>query len=129
MIKRDFYLKRLIHNIFSGEIKVITGICRCGKSVLLFELFYDYLLGQGVREEQILKIELDQRGYYKYRNPIILCEYVESVVQKQKEEKVYRKILQQNSGEEQRRFMCFRFRLRNIIPMLAEMNERLLSII
>lgn len=66
MIKRDFYLKRLIHNIFSGEIKVITGICRCGKSVLLFELFYDYLLGQGVREEQILKIELDQRRYYKY---------------------------------------------------------------
>lgn len=89
MIKRDFYLKRLIHNIFSGEIKVITGIRRCGKSVLLFELFYDYLLGQGVREEQILKIELDQRRYYKYRNPIILCEYVESVVQKQKEEKFY----------------------------------------
>lgn len=89
MIKRDFYLNRLIHNMWNGEIKVITGIRRCGKSVLLFELFYDYLREQGVREEEIIKLELDQRRYYKYRNPITLCEYVESVVQNNRERKFY----------------------------------------
>jgi hypothetical protein len=80
MISRDFYLDRMIHKMWNGEIKVITGIRRCGKSVLLFELFYQHLLDSGVSEDQILKIELDQRRYYKYRNPIALCEYVESVV-------------------------------------------------
>lgn len=89
MIKRDFYLNRLVHNMWNGEIKVITGIRRCGKSVLLFELFYDYLREQGVREEEIIKLELDQRRYYKYRNPITLCEYVESVVQNNREKKFY----------------------------------------
>lgn len=89
MIKRDFYLNRLIHNMWNGEIKVITGIRRCGKSVLLFELFYDYLREQGVKEEEIIKIELDQRRYYKYRNPITLCEYVEAVVQNRQEKKFY----------------------------------------
>lgn len=77
MINRDSYLDKLIRNMWNGEIKVITGIRRCGKSVLLFELFYEYLLKQGITEEQIIKIELDQRRYYKYRNPITLCEYVE----------------------------------------------------
>ena len=60
MIKRDFYLNRLIHNMWNGEIKVITGIRRCGKSVLLFDLFYEYLLQQKkVKEEEIIKSELD----------------------------------------------------------------------
>lgn len=89
MIKRDFYLNRMIHNMWNGEIKVITGIRRCGKSVLLFELFYEYLLSQGVQEDHIIKIELDQRRYYKFRNPITLCEYVEALVAEKKEEKFY----------------------------------------
>lgn len=75
-----------MHN---GEIKVITGIRRCGKSVLLFELFRNYLLDQGVPEEQILTIELDQRKYYKFRNPITLCEYVESIVAADKGKQFY----------------------------------------
>ncbi|MCD8301023.1 MAG: AAA family ATPase, partial [Clostridiales bacterium] len=57
--------------MWNGEIKVITGIRRCGKSVLLFDLFYEYLLNQGISENHILKLELDQRKYYKYRNPIL----------------------------------------------------------
>ena len=89
MIKRDSYLQRLIHNMWNGEIKVITGIRRCGKSVLLFDLFYDYLISQEVPEENIIKIELDQRRYYKYRNPITLCEYIESIVNERKDEKFY----------------------------------------
>ena len=89
MIKRDFYLDRMIHNMWNGEIKVITGIRRCGKSVLLFELFYEYLLSQGILKDHIIKIELDQRRYYKFRNPITLCEYIEALVAERQEEKFY----------------------------------------
>lgn len=89
MIKRDFYLHRMIHHMWNGEVKVITGIRRCGKSVLLFDLFYEYLLSQGVQEDHIIKIELDQRRYYKFRNPIALCEYIEELVSGKKDEKFY----------------------------------------
>ncbi len=81
MLNRDLYINRLINTMWNGDIKVITGIRRCGKSTLLFELFYNYLKEQGVHEDHILKIELDQRKYYKLRNPITLCEYVESLIQ------------------------------------------------
>lgn len=89
MIKRDFYLEQIKNNMWNGEIKVITGIRRCGKSVLLFDLFYEYLLENGTDESQIIKIELDQRKYYKYRNPITLCEYIESIVNEDKNKKIY----------------------------------------
>ena len=75
--------------MWNGEVKVITGIRRCGKSVLLFDLFYEYLLSQEVQEDHIIKIELDQRRYYKFRNPITLCEYVEDLVSGKKDEKFY----------------------------------------
>jgi predicted AAA+ superfamily ATPase len=76
--------------MWNGDIKVITGIRRCGKSTLLFELFYDYLVNEkGVSEDQIIKIELDQRKYYKYRNPIALCEYVEEIISKDKNKSFY----------------------------------------
>lgn len=89
MIERSCYLDRLIHNMWNGEIKVVTGIRRCGKSVLLFELFSAYLLQQGVTEDHIIKIELDQRRNYKYRDPIVLCEYVEAMVLKNPHDKYY----------------------------------------
>ena len=74
--------------MWNGEVKVITGIHRCGKSVLLFDLFYEYLLSQGVQEYHIIKIELDQRRYYKFRNPITLCEYVEVLVAEKKDDSI-----------------------------------------
>ena len=89
MVKRDSYLQRLVRNMWNGEVKVITGIRRCGKSVLLFDLFYEYLLSKGVPENHILKLELDQRRYYKFRNPITLCEYVEEIVGTDENEKWY----------------------------------------
>ena len=89
MVSRDSYLNRLIRHRRNGEIKVITGIRRCGKSVLLFDLFYEYLLSQGVSDDHIIKIELVQRRFYKFRNPITLCEYVESVVQEKANEQFY----------------------------------------
>lgn len=89
MIKRDYYLGRLIRNMWNGEIKVITGIRRCGKSVLLFDLFYEYLLALNTAKDHIIRIELDQRRYYKFRNPITLCEYVEETVRDRGNEQYY----------------------------------------
>lgn len=89
MIKRDYYLDRLIHNMWNGEIKVITGIRRCGKSVLLFDIFYDYLLLHNVSEDHIIRIELDQRRYYKFRNPITLCEHVKERLEGHRNEQFF----------------------------------------
>ena len=89
MIERTTYLNRLIHNMWNGEVKVITGIRRCGKSVLLFDLFFEYLLSQGSSEDHIIKIELDQRRFYQFRNPITLCDYVESLIKERNAEKFY----------------------------------------
>ena len=58
-IKRDFYLNRLIDAKSDGLIKVVTGIRRCGKSYLLNTLFYNHLLDNGVNENHIIKIALD----------------------------------------------------------------------
>ena len=81
MLQRDFYMQQIINNMWNGDIKIITGIRRCGKSILLFDLFYEHLIKSGVKQENIIKIELDQRRCYKFRNPIVLCEYIESIVQ------------------------------------------------
>ena len=58
-IKRDIYLNRLIERKENGAIKVITGIRRCGKSYLLFNLYYDYLISCGIGKDRIIKIALD----------------------------------------------------------------------
>lgn len=75
-IKRDTYLNELIQYMWDGQIKVITGIRRCGKSFLLRRLFKKHLLESGVAEEQIIEIELDLARDIKYRNPLELDGYV-----------------------------------------------------
>ena len=75
-IKRDGYLQKLIDRRHNGLVKVITGIRRCGKSYLLFELFYKYLREQGVDDKHIIKLALDDRKNKNYRNPDVLCDYV-----------------------------------------------------
>lgn len=89
MINREYYLNQIISKMWDGNIKIITGIRRCGKSTLLFELFYEYLIKSGVEENNIIKIELDKRKYLKYRNPISLCDYVENIVTNDKDNKYY----------------------------------------
>ena len=79
-IKRDRYLNQLISYMWDGQVKVITGIRRCGKSYLLRTLFHQYLLRNGVKEEQILSFELDLAKDIKYRNPLVLAEYVRGIV-------------------------------------------------
>lgn len=76
MIKRDEYLNRLISKRENGLIKIITGIRRCGKSYLLFELYKGYLNSQGIDDAHIIQIPLDKKGYEDYRNPNKLYEYV-----------------------------------------------------
>ena len=85
MFARDRYLNMLIDAMWDGEIKVIIGLRRSGKSTLLFGLFRDYLKQQGVMDNQILCYELDQRKYYKYRNQNTLCGEVEEIVSSNKE--------------------------------------------
>lgn len=89
MIQREKYLNKIIESMWNHEIKVITGIRRCGKSTLLFGLFYKYLIENGIKEENIIRFELDQRRYYKYRNPITLCTEVETLVLNHKNEQYY----------------------------------------
>ncbi len=85
-IKRDSYLQQLISYRFDGLVKVITGIRRCGKSYLLKNIYKEYLLQDGVKEEQIIVIELDLAKDIKYRNPLILSKYVREIVENSKEE-------------------------------------------
>lgn len=63
MIERPLYLQRLIDRMNNGSIKVITGIRRCGKSVLLFDLFANYLIKSGVDEAHIIKFAFDSNDY------------------------------------------------------------------
>lgn len=79
-IKRDAYLQRLIDKKENGLIKVITGIRRCGKSYLLFYLYHDYLISQGIDEEQIIQIPLDDDLFVQYRNPQQLSQYIRSKI-------------------------------------------------
>lgn len=69
MIKRDLYLKRLIDRMDNGSIKVITGIRRCGKSVLLFDIFAEHLKSVGIDDAHILKYALDDIKMRKFRDP------------------------------------------------------------
>ncbi|MBQ9777059.1 MAG: ATP-binding protein [Lentisphaeria bacterium] len=79
-IKRNYYLQQLIDRQWNGMVKIITGIRRCGKSYLLRTLFRNYLLEQGVKDEQIIHIELDLTKNIRYRNPIELADYVHSII-------------------------------------------------
>lgn len=87
-IKRDRYLKKLINSQWDGQVKVITGIRRCGKSYLLRNLFKNYLSEQGVKAEQILSIELDLTKHIRFRNPLELSAHVRKLVEG-KPEKFY----------------------------------------
>lgn len=79
-IKRDKYRNDLINRMHNGMIKVITGIRRCGKSYLLFHIFKNYLLEQGVPASHLIMIELDQRKNRQYRDPDVILDYIESLI-------------------------------------------------
>lgn len=76
MINRDLYLNRLISKKENGLIKIITGIRRCGKSYLLFELYKNYLNSIGIDDNHIIQIQLDKKEYENLRNPNKLYEHI-----------------------------------------------------
>lgn len=80
IVKRDKYLAELVSLRGNGMIKVITGMRRCGKSYLLFELFVSYLEGQGVASERIIKVDLEDFKNRTLRNPDNLYSYVEKCI-------------------------------------------------
>lgn len=75
-IKREFYLNKLISKKHNGLIKIVTGIRRCGKSYLLDPIFKNYLLTEGIKEDHIIKLELDSIENEKYRDPHQLYKYI-----------------------------------------------------
>jgi predicted AAA+ superfamily ATPase len=79
-IKRDFYLQELLQSRHNGMIKVITGLRRSGKSYLLFNLFADALVHEGVADNHIIKINLEDRRNSELRNPDNLLHHIDSLL-------------------------------------------------
>ena len=75
-IKRERYIEQLVARRENGSIKVITGIRRCGKSYILFNLYRDRLLSTGVKDNQIIPLALDDEKNRKYRNVDVLYDYL-----------------------------------------------------
>ena len=80
LVKRDRYLKKLIRKKWNGRIKVICGLRRSGKSTILFELFKEHLIKEGVSENNIISLALDDDQNTIYRDPYKLSEYVRGIV-------------------------------------------------
>ena len=76
--ERKQYLDKLIQKKGNGRIKIITGLRRCGKSYLLFSLYKNYLLSDGVEEDQIIELALDEVGNARYRNPFELDAFIKA---------------------------------------------------
>lgn len=77
-IKRELYLEEIVDRMHNGMVKVITGIRRCGKTYLLFDIFAPYLCETGVKEENIIKIALDDERNASLRDPEALLSYIDA---------------------------------------------------
>lgn len=75
-IQREQYISELLGKRWNGKVKIVTGIRRCGKSFLLFNLYKDYLLNEGVEKDCFVELALDKKAHTKYRNPNELYDYV-----------------------------------------------------
>lgn len=85
-MNRNIYLDKLIRKKHNGMIKVITGMRRSGKSYLLFRLFYQHLIEEGIKEDHIIRLSLDDRQYKEYRDPDVLYAYLKNSI---KDNKMY----------------------------------------
>lgn len=77
-IKRDNYLQKLLDCRHNGMIKIITGMRRCGKSYLLFEIFYNYLISIGISPSHIIKVDFEDRRNISLRDPDALLQFIDS---------------------------------------------------
>jgi hypothetical protein len=76
IIKRNEYIEKLYAKRWNGKVKIITGIRRCGKSYLLFKLFKQRLIDEGVNNDEFIEVALDRKSDIKYRNPNVLYDYI-----------------------------------------------------
>ena len=124
-IKREFYLNELIDRMDNGLIKIVTGIRRCGKSYLLDPIFKEYLLKQGVDNEHIIKLSLDERANRKYLEPDTLDQYIRSLIV---DEKKYYLILDEIQEVEDFESVLIGFmHLSNVEVYVTGSNSKFLS--
>ena len=83
-IRRDRYLERLIAHKGNGRVKIVTGIRRCGKSYLLFQLFKRHLIETGVRQNHIIEIQLEDRSNKELRDPDACLTFIKKQIKDQK---------------------------------------------
>ena len=100
MIERKKYLDKLISRKDNGMVKVITGIRRCGKSYLLFNIYKDHLKSQGISDDQIVELALDEIKNIRYRNPIELGEY-----------------LRQKTSDDSKNYYVFLDEIQKVVPV------------
>ena len=81
IIQREKYLKQLVAAKGNGMVKIVTGIRRCGKSFLLMTLFHNHLKGQGVSDDHIIELSLDNRRNKHLRNPDVLLDFIDNKIQ------------------------------------------------
>ncbi len=124
-IKRDRYLNTLISKEHNGLIKVITGMRRCGKSYLLFTLFKEHLLSEGVDEDHIIEIAFDAFENKKYRDPDVLYPYLKEQI---KDDAMYYVLLDevQLLGEFES-ILNSLIRMKNVDVYVTGSNARFLS--
>lgn len=124
-IKRNRYLNMLISKKHNGLIKVITGMRRCGKSYLLFTLFKEHLLSDGIDEDHIIEIAFDAFENKKYRNPDVLYPYLKEQI---KDDAMYYVLLDevQLLGEFES-ILNSLIRMKNVDVYVTGSNARFLS--
>lgn len=125
MIRRDIYLERLKDRMHNGSIKVITGIRRCGKSVLLFDIFGGYLREQGVPNDCILCYKLDNIKSRKWRDAEVL--YDDIVAKCEGKERCYVFLDEVQEVEDFSELMNSLSQLRNLDVYVTGSNSRFLS--
>ena len=124
-IKRNRYLNTLISKKHNGLIKVITGMRRCGKSYLLFTLFKEHLLSDGIDEDHIIEIAFDAFENKKYRDPEVLYPYLKEQI---KDDAMYYVLLDevQLLGEFES-ILNSLIRMKNVDVYVTGSNARFLS--
>ena len=124
-IKRNRYLNTLISKKHNGLIKVIIGMRRCGKSYLLFTLFKEHLLSDGIDEDHIIEIAFDAFENKKYRDPDVLYPYLKEQI---KDDAMYYVLLDevQLLGEFES-ILNSLIRMKNVDVYVTGSNARFLS--
>lgn len=125
MIERNEYLNKLISRKWNGMVKVITGIRRCGKSYLLFEIFKKHLLDNGVSTEQIIEVSLDAEEFEELQDKKKLNEYIKARIKDEKEYYVLLDEIQLVDGFES--VLNGLLRIKNVDCYVTGSNSKFLS--